>query len=272
MSKKILHNLFGYAAYKGIKKITIESQGKHLFFNCHSPHEKEENFTLPKKLEYDLADNLKEMLSIAPGDLANKKYCKISHKNYQLSFLASILPDKNGEKIIIDIIHQKNQLWRLSQLGLQNKSLKTIKEIINKRSGLIVISSPHTEGRSATFYALLQELNKDDLNIYLLEKDVTYNLPGINILDPTISNFNRVLRHDSNVIAFEATAEKENLKEALMAANSGRLVIMTIKAKNVWEILLKILNLDLPLKLKLDNLQLIINQRMAELKRPKKLS
>ncbi len=59
------------------------------------------------------------------------------------------------------------------------------------------------------------------------------------------------------------------LKRVFQAANSGRLVMASITANSSWEVLLKILQLKLPLSLRLNNLKLIINQRTVKLKRNK---
>ena len=58
-----------------------------------------------------------------------------------------------------------------------------------------------------------------------------------------------------------------------MAAASGRLVIASLSANSVWEVLLAYLKLKMPLKQRLDSLKLITNQRISPLKRaPKKSS
>jgi len=271
MSKKILHNLLGYAAKEGAKKIIIAGSENNFSFNCRFPDETEQSFVLPKKLEKDLTDNLRKLLEIAPGDLAQQKYCKINHKNYNLSFHVSIIPDKHNEKIIINIITQNNRLWRLKQIGLPRTSLKQVQETLKSHSGLVIISSPDAQGKSTTLYSLLQELNKDNLDVYFFEKYPKHDIPGINVLDFNQQNFNKILNNDSNIIAREDIKDKNNLIEIFKVANSGRLVIISMKANNVWEILSIILNLDLPLKLKLDSLKLIINQRIIDLKRSERI-
>jgi type II secretory ATPase GspE/PulE/Tfp pilus assembly ATPase PilB-like protein len=119
MINKTLHNLFGFAAKEKAKKVVISGSESGLAFNCHLPDGEEAIFNIPKNLEVDLATNLRRLLEIAPGELASGKYCKLSDKNYHLNFRLSIVPDKFGEKIIINIIDEKKDAMTLNKLGLR---------------------------------------------------------------------------------------------------------------------------------------------------------
>ncbi|MFA5023571.1 MAG: ATPase, T2SS/T4P/T4SS family [Patescibacteria group bacterium] len=269
MGKKILQNLFNYALKEGAAGLTMESAASSLVLNYRFPDGNERLFSLPQKVEKNLLLALHELLTLTPGELTTKKYCKITNKKQSLSFYLTILPNKNGEKIIINIINRPLKNWRLNQLGLQTADLKILKGALKKRSGLILVSSPAENGKSATLTALLSELNPVDRNIYVFGSGAANPLPGVNYLKPTLTNFTNVLRHDSDVLVVDDIANAEIFKNIIRAATTGRLVIATLSADSSLEAFKKIINLPLPLRLKLEGWQLFLNQRLVKLKRSK---
>lgn len=272
MNKKIISNLFNYAVREGAKSLVIEKIPEKISLNYHFTNGEERSFSLPKKLEQDLTLALRQILKLAPDELMTKRYCKIEDKNCQLNFYLTITPVASGERIVINIIPKSKQTWHLKQLGLQNNNLKTLKTALRRRSGLILISSPYGQGKGTTLGSLLQELNTPSRCLYFIGANPEYKVDGINNLADTPNNWQKVLNSDSDVIALEINTE-EDFKRATLAAATGRLVIATITANSVWEVMLAYLKLKLPLKLKLDTLKLILNQRVFPLKRtPKKTS
>jgi len=269
MSKKIINNLFGYAASEGAGRLVIENRPDQIAFDYHFADGAKQSFGLPKKLEKNLMDSLRQILKIAPGELTTKKYCKIYDKNYQLAFYLSILPDRLGEKIVINIINRQEKLLRLKQLGWQTTELNLVEQALKWRSGLVLISSPIGQGKTATLLALLQELNRPEINIYFLEKGSRQKIPGLNYLESNNKNWEKILSHDCEIIAVEEISDDDTFKNAFRAASTGRLVLATINANSSWEVLLKVLKLSLPLKLKLNSLRMILNQRVVKLKRSK---
>jgi type II secretory ATPase GspE/PulE/Tfp pilus assembly ATPase PilB-like protein len=136
-------------------------------------------------------------------------------------------------------------------------------------AGLILISGPSLSGRHTTLSALLSELNRDDKNIYLLTAAPEENIAGLNALPPTAVNWDRLLHHDCDIIAANDLDDPADLERALSAANTGRLILGVMTADSVWEGLQNILSLPLPLKLKLDSLKIVTNQRLVKMQRKK---
>jgi len=266
MNKKIIKTLFHYAAQEKADSLIIEAGQAAVDLDYRLLDGTKKSFNLPKRLEDDLIGSLRQVLRIAPGELLTKKYCKIYDRHYQLAFYLTILPSQNGERIIINIINQEQKLWRLPQLGLQRPQLLQLQKIKKLRSGLILVSAPVGQGKSATLNALVQELNNADRNLYFFDPYPDIKIPGLNYLALNQKNWESVLRHDCEVIILPESDAEETFKKAVLAASTGRLVLAALTADNVWEVLLKILKLPLPLKLKLDGVKMISNQRTVPLK------
>ncbi len=269
MSKKIIAKLFNYAAREGAKKLIIEGKSQELSLHYHFPDGEERCFSLPKKIEKNLSQTLREILALAPDELTAKKYCKVEDKNYQLNFYLTIAPTSDGEKIIINIVPRDEKALRLKRLGLQKNDLQSLQKALRLRSGLIILSSPATQGKSTVLYSLITELNTPERSLYFLGANTKNKINGLNVMAGSRNNWEKVLTIDSDII-FAEMADGANLDLAIRAASTGRLVVITLPANSVWEVLLSYLKLNLPLKLKLDYLKLILNSRVAPLKTDKR--
>jgi len=268
MSQKIIAKIFNYAASEGADNLVIAKRSGQLILDCYFSDREKQTLVLPKKLEPELFASLRKIMSIAPGEFASQKYGRLPHKSGGLNFYLTILPENSEEKIIINIVKKPPVLWRLKRLGLQSPDLRIIQAGLKAKSGLIIASSPDNQGRSTTLNSLLLELSDENKSIYYLNNQTEYEIPGVASLDNSAANWDKLLRLDSEIIFADGLDDDGSLESALRAAVSGRLVLGTMKADSVWEVLEKIEAAKLPLKLKLDSLKIILNQRLAALKRP----
>ncbi|NCO00144.1 Flp pilus assembly complex ATPase component [Candidatus Falkowbacteria bacterium] len=276
MSKKIVNNIFHYAHAEGASGLVITSQKDRVALHYNFPNEIRRDLSFPKKLEKSFLENLRQILGLTEGELLAKKYYKINDPKFRLNFYLSVLPAAEGEKIIIDIIRRSTPTWYFKQLGLQTTDRQKIEKTIRRGRGLIVISAPAGNGKSATLHAILSDIKQTDKNIYLFDKEVkntekakniSASLAGINYLNLNIANWNKIRQHDVDIIAVDDCDEKNMLTEAIQVATSGRLVIITLTAPDSLSTLNKIFKIQLPLRLKLDTLKLIINQKLVPLKK-----
>ena len=79
------------------------------------------------------------------------------------------------------------------------------------------------------------------------------------------------MSHDCDLIIFDDLKKDEDWINVIEAANTGRLVIVTTNAESSLEIILKLLQLDLPPLLKIGCLKMIIGQRLVDLQHDKKI-
>jgi len=246
--------------------VIFNQEGKTIV-DYYFPDGSRHSFSLSPKMEQGLMAGLRQVLDIKPGELTSQKPVRLAGPQGRLDFHVTITPDNEKEKIIISIIDRNQRNWRLNQLGFQDNQKKEIKKFLARRSGLLIVSAPAGHGKSATAFALAADQSGEEKNIYALEDFPETALDGLNSLKQTADSWARLLKHDSDFIIADSLDKEENLKNAFRAADSGRLVIGTLSADSSFEVLAKIIKTDLPLKLKLDNLKMIINQRLENLDR-----
>lgn len=267
MAIKTLNNILKFASQEKAEKMIISNNSNDLSCFMQLPLGEEANFKLPQKMADNLLSSFRNLLKIAPEELTKNKYFKLEDKEYNLNFYLSILPGKNGEKIIMSLVKPKIEKINFNQLGLQARAKNEIKTILSKKSGLVILASEEQQGKSTTLYSLLNVLNKTERNIYLLNNNPTEELDGIIQMQNKPENWERLLKYDTDVIAVEADANMQILKQAVMAASTGRLVIVSLKAVNAFEALFRCLGLPLSTSFILDNLKIIIAQKLTTLKR-----
>ncbi len=266
MGKKIINKIFKYAAFKEASKISLENKKQGISLEYFFQGDESHSFTLPKKLEKDLNNSLEQIFKLTSNELVKKKYCRFLDSNYRLSFYLSITPSEFGNRITIKIIPKERQLLRLNQLGMERAQLKTLKNLLLKKSGLIIISSPDNQGKSTTLNATIKELDNPNISAYSLGLNLEGEFENINCLKANSYNWDKILSLDSDLIITPLDSEI-NWQKAIAAANTGRLVLGLTNSDSTWKILETILRLKGPLKEKINNLRLIINQRIYPLKR-----
>jgi len=251
MDSKIIKKLLAYAKQHEIVDLAItQKNGNHILWgeNGLTKHQ----LKLPAKFEAELGLAYRRLLSLAPSDLVSGVY----FKDHDSAFKISIIPDNDGEKIIINTVAKTRRVMSLSRLGLGRNEKKIIENFLRRRRGLIIIGADDNQGKTTTLYSLLQKIDKDKRTCYLLEKHSELELDEINKIissgEKRITDLNRILKSDSEVIAVD-DVDQDLLSESLAAANAGRLVITGIKVDNATSLVDKIrkiaLNEEVPILL-----------------------
>ena len=267
MSQKIISKIFDYAAGENADHLVVAKRDGQLVLDCYFPGKEKRSLVLPGKSDQELFAALRKIAAVASGEFAAKKYCRLPYRAGCLNFYLTILPEGDGEKMIISPIKKRLTIWRLNRLGLQRPDLLEMKSVLGLGSGLILASSPDGQGKSATINSLLLELNDSDKSIYFLIDRNIYEIPGVTVMEPTASNWEKLLKIDSDIIFADSLDDQKSLDYAIRAAASGRLVIGAVKADDSFECLEKVTDSSLPLKSKLDSLKMIVNQRLVAMKR-----
>ena len=263
MKSKIIKKILDYAREHEILDFAITKKAGHhilLANNGLNSHQ----LKIPAHLENDLGAAFRELTSLSPNDLISNAYLKTNETAFHLS----IIPENDGEKIIIKINNKDKKLLTLSRLGLGRNERQIVEKILNKKRGLIVVGADNNEGKTTTLYALLQKINKEKRACYSLEKYPELELDEVSQIisqgQKRLSDLSGIIRNNSEVIMID-DADEKLLDEAVFAAQTGRLVLVGVKSDNVLTLSEKIQSLS-----KKDDLEtLIIFQKLIKKNCPK---
>ncbi len=147
----------------------------------------------------------------------------------------SVMPGSFGEKVVIRILDAKRILFNLETLGFSYDNLRLLKEKIHAPNGIILVTGPTGSGKNTTLYAMLTELNNDEVNICTVEDPIEANVSGINQFEVNEgAGFNfatalrSLLRQDPDIVMIGEVRDNETANIAVQAALTGHLVLSTL--------------------------------------------
>ena len=162
----------------------------------------------------------------------------------------STIPVLFGEKVVLRLLGNKENLLNLNQMGFSKMNLKYFKDMISASSGLIVITGPVNSGKSTLLYASLNYLNRLDTNIITIEDPVELNLEGINQMqvnqkagmDYAVA-LRASLRQDLDIVMIGEIRDEMVAKQAITTALTGHLVLTTLHTKNALGVPARLIDL-----------------------------
>ena len=162
----------------------------------------------------------------------------------------STIPVLFGEKVVLRLLGNKENLLNLNQMGFSKMNLKYFKDMISASSGLIVITGPVNSGKSILLYASLNYLNRLDTNIITIEDPVELNLDGINQIqvnqkagmDFAVA-LRASLRQDPDIVMIGEIRDEVVAKQAITTALTGHLVLTTLHTKNALGVPARLIDL-----------------------------
>lgn len=162
----------------------------------------------------------------------------------------STIPVLFGEKVVLRLLGNKENLLNLNQMRFSKMNLKYFKDMISASSGLIVITGPVNSGKSTLLYASLNYLNRLDTNIITIEDPVELNLEGINQMqvnqkagmDYAVA-LRASLRQDPDIVMIGEIRDEMVAKQAITTALTGHLVLTTLHTKNALGVPARLIDL-----------------------------
>jgi len=193
---------------------------------------------------------------------------KIGEK--EVDFRVSTFPIKLGEKVAIRVLDPTEGLKSYKELGLTGRNMDILKEAAKNPYGMILATGPTGSGKTTTLYALLQILNKEEVNIITLEDPIEYFMGGVNQsqIRPEIGyDFPQGLRHivrqDPDIIMVGEIRDEESAALAIHSALTGHVVLSTLHTNNAVGVIPRLIDMQIKPFLIPPALNIAIAQRLA---------
>ena len=147
----------------------------------------------------------------------------------------SIIPTALGERAVLRLLDRHSGVLSLEMLGLTDSLLLSLKNILSRHNGIILVTGPTGSGKTTTLYASLLRLNTEDRNIITVEDPVEYQLSGIGQMqvNPRIgltfaAGLRSILRQDPDIMMVGEIRDLETAEIAVHASLTGHLVLSTL--------------------------------------------
>ena len=182
----------------------------------------------------------------------------------------STMPGKFGEKVVIRIIDNKSTIVSLEKLGFSTATLKQLRGIVHEPNGIVLVTGPTGSGKSTALYAMLSEMNAEDVNICTVEDPVEFSLAGVNQFqtndktDFTFANALRsLLRQDPDIIMVGEVRDGETAGIAVQAALTGHMVLSTLHTNDAPSAVTRLINIGVEPYLIAASLRAALAQRLV---------
>ncbi len=125
-----------------------------------------------------------------------------------------------------------------------------LNQMINFKSGLILLSGPTCSGKTTTLYNLIENL--EHKKIYTVEDPIEVIIPSVIQLQVNLQKgftydaaIKQLLRHDPDIIVLGEIRSEMDAKMAIRAALTGHLVLSTIHAKSCLGAIKRLLDFNI---------------------------
>lgn len=190
-----------------------------------------------EKYEYLLSQiELNSSLKLNVDYPQNGRFSILLNKE-ELSVRIETMPSMHGDDIVLRLFNTQSAMLKIHDLGLLEYVQPKLDNALLRPHGMILVVGPTGAGKTSTIYAILNELNSEDIKIITLEDPVEYELQGvtqsqINEGESFADRLKAVLREDPNIIMVGEIRDANTAQTALQAALTGHLLVSTLHAND----------------------------------------
>ncbi|HEY3487956.1 MAG TPA: ATPase, T2SS/T4P/T4SS family, partial [Gammaproteobacteria bacterium] len=152
-----------------------------------------------------------------------------------IDFRVSAQLTTHGENIVLRVLDRLKGIVSIEGLGLVDESLSTLRLMMARPEGIILITGPTGSGKTTTLYSMLSYLNSEKVNIMTLEDPVEYPMAMIRqssvneaVKLDFANGIRSIMRQDPDIILVGEIRDEETAEMAFRAAMTGHQVYSTL--------------------------------------------
>ncbi|KKW48233.1 MAG: Type II secretion system protein E, partial [Parcubacteria group bacterium GW2011_GWA1_59_11] len=268
---KIVADTFAEAIQGRASDIHFEPQESYLRIRFRVDGDLKEAASLPIELAQPIISRVKVISNLKIDETRIPQDGRFRSRilDREIDFRIATFPTPLGEKVAIRVLDSATGLKNFSELGLVGRNLEMVQSGLDKPFGMILVTGPTGSGKTTTLYALLQQLNQEEVNIVSLEDPVEYFVSGVNQsqVRPEIgydfaSGLRQILRQDPDVIMVGEIRDNETAALAVQAALTGHIVLSTLHTNNAAGVIPRLIDMRVEPFLLPVSLNLMMAQRL----------
>lgn len=191
-------------------------------------------------------------------------------KKRHVDFRVSVIPTRFGENVVIRILDRVRPM-SLSQLGFPPAELKELNRLLDKPTGVYLVTGPTGSGKTSTLYTILNQVAKPEVKTLTAEDPIEYSL-GKNVsqceVNEKIGNtfaslLRSFLRQDPDYIMVGEMRDLETCSIAIRAALTGHTVLSTLHANDSTSAVTRLIDMNVDPTLIAATLRGVIAQRLV---------
>ena len=147
----------------------------------------------------------------------------------------SVVPSYYGESVVLRLLDRKQAPSSVTQLNMPPAITEKWLQLINRPSGILLVTGPTGSGKSTTLYASLMTIYRPQIRVLTAEDPIEYvyeqfSQSEVNTdIGNTFATYLRAfLRHDPEVIMVGEIRDEETAEMAFRAAQTGHMLLSTM--------------------------------------------
>jgi type IV pilus assembly protein PilB len=216
-------------------------------------------------------------LDIAEKRIPQDGRFKLNIRGKLVDFRVSIMPTIHGEDAVIRILDREAtsvsvQELSLESLGFAEPNLGLLRRAIAEPYGMVLVTGPTGSGKTTTLYACLNEIKHSEDKIITIEDPVEYQLQGITQIPVNEKKgltfalgLRSILRHDPDKLLVGEIRDTDTAKIAIQSAMTGHLVLTTVHANTVLDVVGRFVNMGVDLHNFVSALNCVAAQRLIRM-------
>lgn len=196
-----------------------------------------DEFELPLELHSQCIARLKIMTDMRSDEHRAPQDGRFSFQTEKeiVDVRASLIATVYGEKAVLRLLSGSTHGLSLTDLGFSETDLNRLLAQIKKPWGMILATGPTGSGKTTTIYAVLEELNRREVNISTIEDPVEFKIGEVNQSQVDraakftfATGLRSLLRQDPDIIMVGEIRDSETAKIAVNASLTGHKLLSTL--------------------------------------------
>jgi general secretion pathway protein E len=269
---RLLNSILSEAVKERVSDIHIEPYERDLLVRFRIDGILYEKLSPPKIIQEALLSRIKIMagLNIAEKRLPQDGRIRVRVAGRDVDIRVSIIPTYYGERAVLRLLDKKKGILSLADIGLGEHGVRTLERMLNRTSGIILVTGPTGSGKSTTLYAALNRVNSSDKNIITIEDPIEYQIRGIGQIqvNPKIdltfaAGLRSILRQDPDIIMVGEIRDAETAEIAIQASLTGHLVLSTLHTNDAATAVTRLVDMGIEPFMIASSLSAVVAQRLV---------
>jgi len=189
---------------------------------------------------------------------------------HAIDFRVSSQPVTFGENVVLRILDRTKGIVPIANLGIYDDSLTTMKLMMSRPEGIILVTGPTGSGKTTTLYSMLNEVKSIKTNIMTLEDPVEYPMDMIRQTSINeaagltfSSGIRSLMRQDPDIILVGEIRDEDTAEMAFRAAMTGHQVYSTLHTNSALGAIPRLIDIGVMPDIMAGNIIGIIGQRLV---------
>jgi len=232
-----------------------------------------EYLNLPPTLRSAMISRLKIMANLDISEHRKPQDGKIDFSRFaalKLELRVASLPTANGLEDIVMRLLASSKPIPLDKLGCSPELSASLRKMMHRTYGLILVCGPTGSGKTTTLHSLLAEVNTPENKIWTAEDPIEITHPGLRQIQMIpragltfAAAMRAFLRADPDIIMVGEMRDSETTHIAIEASLTGHLVLSTLHTNSAPESVVRLLDMGLDPFSFSDALIGVLSQRLA---------